>query len=410
MFANRWQLFRLRGIPISVDLSWLAILALLTLTIASSIPGWLQEFFGSRAVSLAPTQYWSLGLIAALLFFACILLHELGHAAVARSRGMPIRGITLFLFGGVAELEGEPPSAGTEFLMAIAGPFVSLVLGAAFGLMAWSGYVSGWPPPVVVILGYLSLVNVLLLAFNLIPAFPLDGGRVLHSLLWQTTGDVRRATRWASAAGQGFAWLLIAWGIVQFFGGNWLGGIWSGLIGLFLNNAAQGSYQQLLIRNALRGEPVKRFMNAQPVVVPQTLDLLHWVEDYVYRFHHRAFPVTSDGHLEGYISTRELAGMPRAEWYRRTIGEVMQRDLHSITIAPDTDAMEALEKMQQSGSSRLLVVDHDHLLGIISLTDLLRFLDLKMELTGDTRGNGRRSVPPLNGKRTTAQLVHNGHH
>ncbi len=149
---------------------------------------------------------------------------------------------------------------------------------------------------------------------------------------------------------------------------------------MFLNTAAQSSYQQVLIRNALRGEPVRRFMNSQPIVLPRSLDLQHWVEDYVYRFHHRAFPVTSDGHLEGFISTQALSQMPRGEWYRHTIGEVMQRDLRPITIPPDADALEALSKMQHNGSSRLMVVEQDHLVGIISLKDLLRFLDLKMEL------------------------------
>ncbi len=210
MFANRWQLFRLYGIPISVDVSWLIILALITLTIASSFPVLMHQYYGQAAPTLAPYQSWITGFIAALAFFTCILLHELGHALAARAMGMPIKGITLFLFGGVAELEAEPPSARTDFLMAIAGPAVSLFLGIAFGLSAWAGFHNGWAPPLVTVLGYLSFVNFLLLAFNLVPAFPLDGGRVLRSILWGTTGNVRRATHWASVAGQIFAWLLIA--------------------------------------------------------------------------------------------------------------------------------------------------------------------------------------------------------
>ncbi len=384
MFGKRWQLFRLYGIPISVDLSWLIILALLTLTISGSFPALMHEFYGDAAPVVNPANYWVMGLIAALAFFVCILLHELGHAIVARSRGMQIQGITLFLFGGVAELGGEPPSAGTEFWMAIAGPIVSLLLGIGLGVLAEIGYHIGWSPLIVLVLGYLSFVNLLLLAFNLIPAFPLDGGRVLRSILWGATGNLQRSTRWAAATGQAFAWLLIAWGIVQFFGGNWLGGIWSGLIGMFLNNAAQSSYRQVLIRNALEGEPVRRFMVEQPIVVPPSVDLSHWVEDYVYRFHHRAFPVASDGHLEGFITTHALSEMPRDQWSQHTVGEIMQRDLAPITIAPDADAMEALSKMQRSGSSRLLVADRGRLVGIISLKDLLRFLDLKMELEGES--------------------------
>jgi Zn-dependent protease/CBS domain-containing protein len=390
VFGKRWKLFRLNGIPISLDASWLIILALLTLSIANMFPRLMHDYFGEAAPTLAPYEYWIMGLIAALAFFVCILLHESGHAVVARSRGMSVRGITLFLFGGVAELGDEPASAATEFLMAVAGPVVSVILGIVFALLAWAGYHSGWTPPVVMILGYLAVINLLVLAFNLIPAFPLDGGRVLRSILWGATGNLRRATYWASLAGQAFAWLLIAWGVVQFFTGNWLGGIWSGLIGLFLNSAAQSSYQQVLIRQALQGEPVRRFMNPQPIVVPPSLDLLHWVEDYVYRYHRKAFPVASEGRLEGVITTQALTRVPRGEWGQHTVGEVMRRDIKTVSIGPNADALEALGQMQRTGFSRLLVAERDQLVGIISLKDLLSFLSLKIELEGSEQRPGRR--------------------
>jgi Zn-dependent protease/CBS domain-containing protein len=382
MFGNRWRLFRLLGIPISVDASWLVILALLTLSFASAFPRLFTWVFPGISPNLPEYDYWIMGLVTALAFFACVLLHELGHAVVARSRGMAINGITLFLFGGVAEIAEEPPSAGTEFLMAIAGPLVSVVLALLFGFLAATGYHGGWPHPVVLVLGYLAFVNGLVLVFNMLPAFPLDGGRVLRSILWGASGNLRKATYWASLGGQGFAWLLIAWGVVQFFQGYWLGGIWSGLIGMFLNNAARGSYQQVLARQALQGEPVRRFMNSTPVVVPPSLDLQHWVEDYVYRYHRKAFPVVSDGHLEGLATTRALAEMPRTEWGLHTVGEVMQRDLDAITLPPDADALQALSKMQRTGTSRLLVTDAGQLLGIVTLKDLLNFLALKIDLEG----------------------------
>jgi Zn-dependent protease/CBS domain-containing protein len=382
MFGKRWPLFRLVGIPVSIDLSWLLILALLTLSFAEEFPTLLHEYFPGDARQLAPADYWIMGLITALAFFICIVLHEFGHALVARSRGMPINGITLFLFGGVSELGEEPKSASTEFLMAVAGPLVSLVLAVLFWALAEVGYRGGWPHPVVIVLGYLATINAIVLIFNLVPAFPLDGGRVLRSILWGATGDVRRATRWASYAGQTFAYLLIAWGVLQFFGHNWVGGIWSALIGMFLNTAAKSGYQQVLIRQALQGEPVRRFMNPDPIVVSPALDLLHWVEEYVYRYHHRAFPVVSNGRLEGIITTQALSRLHRSEWAEHTVGEVMTTDLRPVTIASDADAMEALEKMQRSGSSRLLVTEGDRLIGLISLKDLLRFLSLKLELEG----------------------------
>jgi Zn-dependent protease len=378
MFSTRWRLFRLFGIPINVDLSWLIIAALLTWTLAN--------YFALELPGLTPGSYGLMGLVTALAFFLCIVLHEMGHALVARKEGIPIRGITLFLFGGVAEMEQEPPSAGREFAMAIAGPVVSAVLaGICWGLAAL-GISADWPPEAVAILGYLAWINLVLLVFNLVPAFPLDGGRVLRSILWAAMGQVRRATYWASLAGRVFAWVLIVWGVLLIFAGAFVSGLWLSLIGMFLNSAAQGSYHQILVRQLLRGEPVRRFMNPNPIVVPPAVDLRHWVDDYVYRYHHKMFPVASNGHPEGVISTGALARYPRDEWDNHAVAEAMRRDLEPITVRPDTDALEALERMQRTGSSRLLVMDGGLLVGIVSLKDLLRFLRLKLELEGRDEG------------------------
>jgi Zn-dependent protease/CBS domain-containing protein len=393
MFGTRWQLFRLMGIPISLDASWLVILALLTLSLASGFPELLHRYFPGATHELAPYEYWVMGLITALAFFACILLHELGHAVVARSCGMPIRGITLFLFGGVAEMGDEPPSAKAEFLMSIAGPAVSVVLAIGFWLLAVAGYHAGWPHPVVLILGYLAAINAMVLVFNLIPAFPLDGGRVLRSVLWSATGNLRRATYWASLAGQAFAWSLIALGLMQLFAGNMVGGIWSGLIGMFLNGAARSSYQQVLVRQVLQGQPVRRFMTPDPITVPASIDLRHWVEDFVYRYHRKSFPVVSNGHLEGCVETQMLTQIPRTEWDRLTVGQVMRQDLTAMTISPEADAVEALGKMQRGGVSRLVVTEGDRVVGVLSLRDLLGFLELKLELEGGA-GDGTGPYAP----------------
>jgi Zn-dependent protease/CBS domain-containing protein len=372
MFGARWQIFRLFGIPLFLDISWLIILALLTWTVAESFR---EEL---------PGRYWAdygiMGLIAAIAFFVCILLHEMGHAVVAQYSGMPVRGITLFMFGGVAELGGEPPSAGHEFAVAIGGPLVSVVLGVGFFFTSLLGVQANWPDPVVVILAYLAQINFVVLAFNLVPAFPLDGGRVLRSLLWGVTGNLRQATYWASLAGQVFAWFLILMGVLQLLTGNFVGGMWMGLIGLFLRAAAQGGYQQVLVQQALEGEPVRHFMNTEPVVVSPSLDLQQWVEDYVYRHHRKSFPVVADGHLQGIVTTRDLAKCPREQWESHTVADLMRRDVQAVSIAPDAEALDALRKMERTGSSRLLVTDGDQLVGIVSLKDLLRFLRLKIGL------------------------------
>jgi Zn-dependent protease/CBS domain-containing protein len=399
MGDTRWRLFRLLGIPIFIHPSWLIVLALLTLSLAGGYPDMLQEAFPGEAPRVPWYASWAMGLITAAAFFTCILLHELGHALVARARGVPIRGITLFLFGGVAEIEDEPPSPGTEFLMAVAGPAVSACLVAVLGVLALVGSAAGWPHPVVLVLGCLAALNSVVLVFNLVPAFPLDGGRVLRALLWAVTGSLRRSTYWASAAGQAFSWLLVGWGLIQLFTGDWLGGIWIAVIGLFLNAAARGAYEQLLVRQALQGEPIRRFMNPEPIAVAPSLDLRTWVNDYVYRYHRKAFPVVSGGRLEGVITTGSLAQVPRAEWPEHTVGEVMGRELRAVTVAPDADALEALARMRQTGSSRLLVAEGDRLVGTLTLRDLLQFLGLKIELDGEEAaapgaGKGPHSAGP----------------
>jgi Zn-dependent protease len=392
MFSARWQLFRLLGIPIYLDISWLLVLVLLT--------GTLTGHFSEEVPGLTLSAYVAMGLVTALAFFTCIVLHELGHAVVARATGLPIRGITLFLFGGVAELAEEPKTAGGEFLMAVAGPIVSAILGGLFLLLWVVGGSAGWPEPPLRVLFWLGTINLIVLAFNLVPAFPLDGGRVLRSILWGITGRLRKATYWASLLGRGFAWVLIFLGVLEIVvvPGAALSGIWLAVIGLFLNNAARGSYQEVLVRQALGGEPVSRFMNTKPIVVPPGADLRHFVEDYVYRHHRKAFPVGADGKLEGYVSTQALSRYPRDEWETHTVAEVMERDLKPLSIAPQGDALKALGQMRSTGMSRLLVVEGERLVGIVSLKDLLRFLHLKLELEAE-EGHDDRPRPPLRDSR-----------
>ena len=324
MFGKRWRLFRLFGISINVDPSWLLIFFLVAWTVGG--------LFAKVAPDLTPESAWGLGLFTALAFFACIVLHELGHSLVARRTGIPVENITLFLFGGVAEIGGEPPSPGKEFGMAIAGPVVSAVLAAVFWALSVAGAQQGWPVVLRLVCEYLAYINVAVLLFNMVPAFPLDGGRVLRAALWAGTGSLRKATRWASRGGQAFAWLLIVWGLFQTFSGYGagFGGLWLVLIGFFLNTAARQSYRQVVVRQALEGVPVSRLMKADAVTVPPTLSLAEWVEQYVYRQQQRAYPVVWDGVLKGVITTADLSAYPRDEWDLRTVGEAMHRDVRAV--------------------------------------------------------------------------------
>ena len=315
--------------------------------------------------------------------FVSIVLHELSHSLVARRFGMPIRGITLFIFGGVAEMEDEPPSALSEFAMAIAGPIASVLIAGICFVTAIAGEAAGWPAGVTGVLSWLGLINGVLVIFNMVPAFPLDGGRVFRSILWHWKGNIRWATRVTSRIGSGFGILLIILGVVTFIGGNPLGGMWYFLIGLFLRGAARMSYQQLLIRRALEGEPVGRFMNPQPVTVPPDTTVQELVENHIYKHHFKMFPVVENGHLQGCVTTRDVRNVPQEEWPLRTVADILEECGEKNTIDTEADAMDALSQMSETRSSRVMVVDNSRLAGVLSLKDMMRFLSLKVELEGD---------------------------
>ena len=311
-------------------------------------------------------------------------MHEFAHSVVARRRGLPMKGITLFVFGGVAEMGGEPASPGTEFWMAIAGPLTSVAIGL-IAYAIWGAFREQWIPQVSGVVHYLGWINLILAAFNAIPAFPLDGGRVLRAAVWHFTGDLTRSTRIAATAGQVFGMLLIALAIFSLFFGSFVSAIWWFVLGLFLRSALQQqSYQQVLIRTALEGEPISRFMKTDPVTVPPNISVEDLIDDYIYRYHYKMFPVVNASHeLTGCISTSQLSSIPRSEWQQHSVQELMQPCSRENTITPDTDAVTALSKMSQTGSSRLMVVDHGHLLAIVALKDLLNFLSLKIDLEGN---------------------------
>jgi len=292
-----------------------------------------------------------------------------------------MKGITLFIFGGVAQMEDEPPSPKAEFMMAIVGPLSSFALALIFYGIYLSGKGGGLPEPVNGVVGYLAMINGILAGFNLLPAFPLDGGRVLRSILWGVKKNLRWATRVSSWIGSGLGIILIALGVLNVLRGNFIGGMWWFLIGMFLNGAAKSSYQQLVTRRALEGEPVKRFMKTDPVTVPASISLKELVEDYIYRHHYKMFPVMENSHkLAGCITTKQLRDVPRDEWDQTRVRDMAVECSPENTIESGEDAMKALSKMKQTGASRLMVVEGDHLAGIISLKDLLELLSLKVEL------------------------------
>ncbi len=375
MFKRTLTLFQLLGFKIAIDWSWPLLALLIVWSLAMGV-------FPNEYPDLAQGTYWMMGISGALGLFGSLILHELSHSLVARRYHIPITQITLFIFGGVAHMDKEPPNATSEFRMAIAGPAASLLLSVGFYGAQTLGHLQGLPLPMLAVLGYLGFINLVLAVFNLFPAFPLDGGRMFRAMLWHWKGDLRWATQLASRIGSGFGFLLMILGVLNILHGRPLNGLWFCVLGLFLDRAASLSYDQLLARQAFEGEPIRRFMNTQVVTVAPDLSIREFVEQYVFRHLHDVFPVVNHAQTLGCIHARHVNNVSRQEWDHRTVNDLLTPLSDQNTIASDTDVMQALSLMNRTGNSRLLVMDNNHLVGIVALKDILKFLSLKLDLEG----------------------------
>ncbi|UPT77695.1 site-2 protease family protein [Sulfurovum sp. XGS-02] len=373
MFKRKIALFKLLGFTVSLDVSWGIILFLVVWSLS-------KGFFPSYFPGLSPQTYWWMGVIGAIGLFISIIIHEFSHALIARKYGLKIKGITLFIFGGVAEMQDEPSTPKSEFFMAIAGPIASFTLSIIFSGLAQAAETMKFSVPVVALLGYLSTINLLVAIFNLIPAFPTDGGRVLRSFLWWIKGDIHWGTQIASRISLLFAVVIIFMGFMHMIGDNPIGGLWWILIGSFLFFAANASYQRLVIKESFEGKTVRHFMNPSPVSVPFDITLQTFVERYLYRYHYKMFPVVKEGKIFGVITVQMLKLHTHEEWKHLLVGEVMEAQNPSNSIDANTPIDDALNRMNESGYTRLLVVEHHKVVGIITLKDLLEYIALKMEL------------------------------
>jgi Zn-dependent protease/CBS domain-containing protein len=387
-----FKIGRLFGIDIRLDWSWLLILVLVTWN--------LSAVFGNSHPDWGPGLTWGVAIIAALLFFGSVLAHELAHSLVARARGIPVRNITLFLFGGVSNIQREPPSAGIEFIMAIVGPLTSVVLGLVLlvigGLSSSTLSQSISDPnqivaqlnPLTTLLIWLGSVNILVGLFNMIPAFPLDGGRVVRSALWAAIDDLKRATRWASWLGQGIAWLMIVAGVSMIFGLNIpvlgsgpINGLWMAFIGWFLSNSASQGYRQVVIQDVLEGVPVSRMMRTDPPTVTPGASISSLVHDHVMRTDDHAFPVMENDRLAGLVCLHDVRSISRADWETVTVRQVMTPRDDLVTLAADEEAANALTKLQQFDVRQLPVVDNGSLVGLLRRRDLIKWLQLQSDLS-----------------------------
>ena len=360
------RLGKLAGIDISIHISWFIILVLLTWSLAS---GWFPQFFPGWSAS----AYWLTALISALLLFLCVLIHELAHSLVARAYGQTVKGITLFVFGGVAQIGQEAERPGVEFQVAIVGPLASFLLaGLAFLLLLPLNNNN----PVVAVLDYLAISNLLLGIFNLIPGFPLDGGRVFRSIVWKATGNFQRATRIASFVGQSCGFLFILLGIIAFFTGGFINGLWIAFIGWFLLNAAQSANTQVIAQSTLQGVTVKQVMNPRPVTVPANISLQKLLDDYFLPAGIRAAPVAEGDSLSGLITFTDIGRVERDRWANTPVGHAM-RSIEDIAVAsPEQSLYDALQEMVARDINQLPVMQDGHLVGLLNRESILRYLQV----------------------------------
>jgi Zn-dependent protease/CBS domain-containing protein len=357
------------GVEIGLDYSWFILLFL----ILGSMAGGL---FPAFAPEVSRVGHLVMGAVGAFLFFSSLLLHELGHAVTARARGVPVEGITLFIFGGMARTRAEPHTPGDEFLIAAMGPLVSFALAAGFYLLAAGGRFLEVGDAYTVTLGTLGYLNLLLAVFNLLPGFPLDGGRLLRAVLWQFTGSLRKATQIASGAGRVFGGLIIfvgLWSLV--FASAFIPGLWLIFIGWFLIQAARQSYQSVLLQQLMSPLTAREAMSGTPETVGPDLAVSTLIHEHLLRRPYNAFPVQQDGALLGMVTLNHLLEVPRELWETRTVREVMTPREDLILVAPDTPMMAVLERMQRGAARRVLVSDRGDLVGIISASDVARWLD-----------------------------------
>lgn len=361
------------GFEIRVDFSWFIIFFLILWTFTFAV-------FPTNFPGLPTGAYIAMGVAGTLLFFASLVAHELSHSFVARSKGIPVEGITLFIFGGISRTRMEADEPGDEFWIAAVGPLTSIAIGALLWLLAWLGSRAGWSVAVTGVALYLGVLNIILAVFNLLPGFPLDGGRLFRAIAWKITGDVTRATRYAATGGKWLGYLLVGLGILQALQGAIVGGLWLIFIGWFLRNAAEISYQQHLLQILLGRVRAREAMTRNPETVPPDLTLQRLVDEYFLHRRFQAFPVAEDDRPLGIITLNQVKAVPREVWPTRTVAEVMTKADEEITVRPEDPMPQVLEKMERSPARRVLVTRDGRLEGIITASDVAAWLRRVREL------------------------------
>lgn len=366
------KLGKVLGIPIRLHFTWFIIFALVTVSLS-------LQYFPVQYPHWSKVLSWVIGIFTSLLFFASVIAHELSHSLVSARNGIPVKSITLFIFGGVARISKEADKAGSEFKMAIAGPLSSLIIGGFFGLIYL--LTKNNAQPVAALSVWLFRINILLAVFNLIPGFPLDGGRVLRAILWRWTGNMIKATRIASWVGQGVAFAFILGGIVWWnITGDWFSGIWFAFIGWFLQNAASSSYKQVVMKDALQKFTARDALVTECDFVPPNLSLSRLVSDSVLPRGRRCFVVTDEGKMRGMITLRNIRAVPQMQWDYTNVEKAMTPLSKLETASPEEDAGSLMERMDELDINQIPVVSDGNFLGLVTREGLLKVIRTRLDL------------------------------
>lgn len=366
------KLGKILGIPIRLHFTWFIIFALVTLSLS-------LQYFPQNYPHWSKVLSWVIGISTSLLFFASVIAHELSHSVVSSLQGVPVKSITLFIFGGVARISREADKAGSEFRMAIAGPLSSLVIGGIFGLILLLA--RGHNQPLEALSGWLFRINLALAAFNLIPGFPLDGGRVLRAILWRWTGNMKKATRIASWAGQGVAFSFILVGIGLFFiTGDWFSGVWLAFIGWFLENAASSSYKQVVMKDMLTQIKAGDALITECDLVRPNINLKSLVTDLVLPRGKRCFVVMDEGLMKGMVTLRNIKSVPQGQWVFTDAEKIMTPLVKLDVARPDEDASSLMERMDELDVNQIPVVSGGRFLGLVTREGLLKVIKTRLDL------------------------------
>jgi len=369
------RLFSLFGFEVKLDWSWFFLVVLIAWTLATG-------YFPINFPGLSANTYWIMAIIGAVGLFFSIILHELCHSLVGQYYGISFSGITLFIFGGIANMQDAPSNPKTEFLMSLAGPLFSIVLGFTLNFVFQIGAEMKWPVEINGVIRYLGTINIMLGIFNLLPGFPLDGGRILRSILWWWKSDLKWASLIACNAGVGLAFAMICLGIIMFIQGAFIFGIWMLLLGFFLQNISKISYQDLILREYFQGEPIKKYVKVNPITIQKDTNLQNVIDNYFYKYYYKIYPVLEGEKLIGSISFNEIKQIPKTKWSAVKVSKIMKPCSEDTLIDIETDVISALKRMQYQHNTRLMVTDHGKLYGIITLKDLMDVISIKLKFEG----------------------------